>query len=142
MIFIPGLHADVVLACRVAAPREAVGLVLVADGVAIASIRLPNAAEEPETSFALEPVHVGLWALLERTGLEIVPYHSHVDAPAWPGEHDMRGVRPGDKMLIYSVQFDELRAFTFERSDHEMRRSKLRPVELDVVTLPYTAIGA
>lgn len=94
---------------------EAVGMIAKRpkDNVGIATVRLNNHSPEPQDSFFVE-----MWEqfraeqTLEKNGYELMGlYHSHVRAEALPSQSDHKHAWPGGLVLIYSVVFDDLRAY-------------------------------
>lgn len=125
------------------APREACALALVRPlhaslpvapaGVVLGVVPIENVADEPEESFELSHVGQTLAALLRASGFfDVVVFHSHSLGPAHPSSGDLRYGRPGDLLLIYSVELEELRAFVLEPGG-ELDRRRVRAVEVPVV---------
>jgi proteasome lid subunit RPN8/RPN11 len=126
---------------RQEAPREACALALVRPappsdppaGVVVGVVPIENVAAEPEESFELAPAGQALAALLRASGFfDVVVFHSHARGPAHPSSGDIRYGQPGDSLLIYSVELDELRAFVLEPGG-ELDRRRVRAVEVPAV---------
>jgi proteasome lid subunit RPN8/RPN11 len=96
------------------APNEACGLVLLRDGRAERYEPGRNAASSPYR-FELEFADPEIW-FAEDDGYELAVFHSHVSAPARPSRTDVEniGLWKGRPYLVYSIQHDELAAFTIE----------------------------
>ena len=96
------------------APHEACGLILFRDGVAERYVRGRNAAASPYR-FELELDDPELW-FAEDEGYELAVFHSHLSAPARPSRTDVENIGLWERRpyLIYSLQRDDLAAFTIE----------------------------
>ena len=96
------------------APNEACGLLLLRDGVAERYVPGRNTAAS-RYRFELELDDPELW-FAEDDGYELAVFHSHLSAPARPSRTDVEniGLWASRPYLIYSVQRDELAAFTIE----------------------------
>ena len=96
------------------APNEACGLILFRDGVAERYVRGRNAAASPYR-FELELDDPELW-FAEDEGYELAVFHSHLSAPARPSRTDVENIGLWERRpyLIYSLQRDDLAAFTIE----------------------------
>ena len=127
------LRDDLVLAAAGAEPREACGLLVLDDaGDVVLFLPLENVADDG-AAFQIGDVDLALWVALEqRAGVELALWHSHVDAPCYPSRADIRHARPGDRLVIYSLASDELRAFRVEPHDDDRLRGRLRARELPV----------
>lgn len=134
-IVVPRFHYDVLrlLAFHDGLEREACALVIALKGIVVGVIAVRNVSEEPWSSFELGLEAIGLWALLSQPlqGFEVLLWHSHVQGPAVASSGDTRWAEPATRQLIYSVAYDELRAFRFERGG-EGDRQRLRAVEIPV----------
>jgi proteasome lid subunit RPN8/RPN11 len=97
---------------------EAVGIMARPDDQSMitATIPLHNHANDPKITFFVEPwEEYRAWTKLERAGYVIEGhYHSHPNAEALPSQADTAMALPGSLMFIYSVVFDELRAYRKE----------------------------
>lgn len=144
MIRVPAFYVEELRSlARRSAPREACALVLVRParaaakldeppGVVLGVVPVENVAAEPEESFELGELGLTLAALLRASGyFDVVVFHSHSRGPAHPSAGDLRFGRPGDRLLLYSVELDELRAFVLEPGG-ELDRQRLRARELAV----------
>jgi proteasome lid subunit RPN8/RPN11 len=96
------------------APNEACGLVLLRDGRAERYEPGRNAAASPYR-FELEFDDPEIW-YAEDDGYELAVFHSHVSAPARPSRTDVEniGLWEGKPYLVYSLQKDDLAAFSIE----------------------------
>jgi [CysO sulfur-carrier protein]-S-L-cysteine hydrolase len=96
------------------APNEACGLVLLRDDVAERYAPGRNAAASPYR-FELELDDPELW-FAEDDGYVLAVFHSHISAPARPSRTDVENIGLWERRpyLIYSLQRDELAAFTIE----------------------------
>ena len=108
---------------RAELPNESCGLLVLRDGVAERYEPGRNAAASPYR-FELE-VDPELW-FLEDDGYELAVVHSHISAPPRPSRTDVEnvGLWQGRAYLIYSVDRDELAAWTIEGGE-------IAPVALD-----------
>lgn len=108
---------------------EAVGFVAskLGKSVGVATLRFNNHAAEPQHGFFVEPwEQYRAEKKLEQAGLEpLAVYHSHVNSEALPSQMDHRYAWPGSYVLLYSVIFDDLKAY--READ-----GALKPVELAV----------
>jgi proteasome lid subunit RPN8/RPN11 len=95
-------------------PNEACGLILLRDGVADSYVPGRNAAASPYR-FELEFDDPEVW-FAEDDGYELAVFHSHLSAPARPSRTDVEniGLWEGKPYLIYSLQKNDLAAFTIE----------------------------
>jgi proteasome lid subunit RPN8/RPN11 len=95
-------------------PNEACGLVLLREGVAERYVAGRNAAASPYR-FELELDDPEVW-FAEDDGYELAVVHSHISAPARPSRTDVEniGLWAGKPYLIYSLQKDDLAAFTID----------------------------
>jgi [CysO sulfur-carrier protein]-S-L-cysteine hydrolase len=96
------------------APNEACGLVLLRDGTAERYEPGRNAAASPYR-FELEFDDPEVW-FAEDDGYELAVFHSHLFAPARPSRTDVEniGLWAGKPYLVYSLQHDDLAAFTID----------------------------
>jgi proteasome lid subunit RPN8/RPN11 len=96
------------------APNEACGLVLLRDGTAERYEPGRNAAASPYR-FELEFDDPEVW-FAEDDGYELAVFHSHLSAPARPSRTDVEniGLWAGKPYLVYSLQHDDLAAFTID----------------------------
>ena len=96
------------------APNEACGLVLLRDGQAERYEPGRNAASSPYR-FELEFDDPEIW-YAEDDGYELAVFYSHVSAPARPSRTDVEniGLWEGKPYLVYSLQKDDLAAFSIE----------------------------
>lgn len=87
-----------------------------------------NHAPNPQHAYFVEPwEQFRAEQKLKEKGLEIAGvYHSHVNSEALPSDMDHTLARPGEVVLIYSVVFNDLKAYR-EEDGH------LYPIELEVV---------
>lgn len=92
---------------------EAVGFVGAKRGVGVATVPLNNHAVNPQEAFFVEPwEQYRAEKKLYEGGYKILGvYHSHPSAEAFPSMADHAMARPGEVVFIYSVPFDELRAY-------------------------------
>lgn len=94
---------------------EAVGFLARKEGTSLITSRvaLANHNSNPQQGFFVEPwEQFRAEQKLENAGYEIVGvYHSHPVSEALPSRTDEQMARAGELMLIYSVAFDELRAW-------------------------------
>ena len=96
------------------APNECCGLIAFADGVADRYLPGRNALESPYR-YELE-IDPSVW-FLEDEGLELAVFHSHPARQPEPSRTDRElvGLWSGRPFLIYSLAFDELRAWRISR---------------------------
>jgi [CysO sulfur-carrier protein]-S-L-cysteine hydrolase len=96
------------------APNEACGLVLLRDGTAERYEPGRNAAASPYR-FELDFDDPEVW-FAEDDGYELAVFHSHLSAPARPSRTDVEniGLWAGKPYLVYSLQHDDLAAFTID----------------------------
>lgn len=92
---------------------EAVGFVGAKKGVGVATIPLNNHAVNPKEAFFVEPwEQFRAEKRLADEGYTILGvYHSHPSSEALPSKSDHAMARPHEAVFIYSVPFDELRAY-------------------------------
>lgn len=94
---------------------EAVGFLARQQGTTIitTNVRFNNHAPDRETGYFVEPAEqFRAESKLEEEGYEVAGvYHSHPNSEAAPSQADSALARPGELMLIYSVIFDEFRAW-------------------------------
>lgn len=85
-------------------------------GMITATIRLNNHAVNPQEAFFVEPWEdYRAYAKLHGAGYAVEGYyHSHPNGEALPSNADTTMARDGALMFIYSVVFDELRAYRKE----------------------------
>lgn len=111
---------------------EAVGFVACKYGesVGVAVIPLHNHAFDPQRTFFVESwEQYRAEKKLEQQGYDVFGvYHSHVRSEALPSNSDHALARPGDRVFIYSVIFDDLKAY-------REKDGFLEPVELVVTNL-------
>jgi [CysO sulfur-carrier protein]-S-L-cysteine hydrolase len=109
-----GVRAALVAHTKREAPNEACGLVLLRDGRAEQYEPGRNAAASPYR-FELEFDDPEIW-YAEDDGYELAVFHSHVSAPARPSRTDVEniGLWSGKPYLVYSLQHDDLAAFTID----------------------------
>jgi proteasome lid subunit RPN8/RPN11 len=139
------LHADTVAALFDHAererPREAVAALIIGEGLE-AFYPLTNVAPDDEPGFAL-PLDEQAWLYVVAAApeLELVLFHSHVDAACYPSRADLRHADEGSRHVILSLRTSELRLFRYVRNDDDRIRGRLRAREepLAVVTLPDAA---
>ena len=114
MVIPAGVRAALVAHAEREAPNEACGLVLLRDGEAERYEPGRNAAASPYR-FELEFDDPEIW-YAEDEGYELAVFHSHVSAPAQPSRTDVKniGLWAGKPYLIYSLQQDDLAAFSIE----------------------------
>ena len=107
------VRAELVAHARDEDPNEACGLIVLRDGVAERYERGRNAAESPYR-FELE-LAPELW-FLEDDGYELAVFHSHLSSPPRPSRTDVEniGLWEGKPYLVYSLQKDDLAAFSIE----------------------------
>jgi proteasome lid subunit RPN8/RPN11 len=100
------------------APNECCGVLAFADGVAERYVPGRNALESPYR-YELE-IDPAVW-FLEDEGLELAVFHSHPATRPEPSRTDreLAGLWSGRPFLIYSLAFDELRAWRISRDDVE-----------------------
>jgi proteasome lid subunit RPN8/RPN11 len=110
----PEVRAQLVAHSEREAPNEACGLVLLRDGTAERYEPGRNAAASPYR-FELEFDEPEIW-FAEDEGYELAVFHSHLSAPARPSRTDVEniGLWEGKPYLVYSLQLDDLAAFTIE----------------------------
>jgi proteasome lid subunit RPN8/RPN11 len=108
----PEVRAQLVAHSEREAPNEACGLVLLRDGTAERYEPGRNAAASPYR-FELELDDPEVW-FAEDEGYELAVFHSHLSAPARPSRTDVQniGLWEGKPYLVYSLQHDDLAAFT------------------------------
>jgi proteasome lid subunit RPN8/RPN11 len=94
---------------------EAVGFVASNDdpGLGVATVPLHNHAPNPQHAFFVEPwEQFQAEKKLDDFGYNILGvYHSHVNSEALPSQSDHKMARPEEYVFIYSVVFDELKAY-------------------------------
>lgn len=94
---------------------EAVGFVAKPRGknVGVATLAMNNHASNPTEAFFVEPwEQFRAEQKLEAEGYEILGvYHSHPTSEALPSKSDHLMARAGEYVFIYSVTFDDLRAY-------------------------------
>ena len=112
MVIPPEVRAQLVAHSEREAPNEACGLVLLRDGTAERYEPGRNAAASPYR-FELELDDPEVW-FAEDEGYELAVFHSHLSAPARPSRTDVEniGLWEGKPYLVYSLQHDDLAAFT------------------------------
>jgi len=96
------------------APNECCGVIVFEDGVAERYVRGRNALESPyRYQLEIDPV---VW-FLEDDGYELAVFHSHPATKPEPSRTDreLSGLWAGRPFLIYSLAFDELRAWRITR---------------------------
>jgi len=96
------------------APNECCGVIVFADGVADRYVRGRNALESPyRYQLEIDPT---VW-FLEDDGYELAVFHSHPATKPEPSRTDreLAGLWSGRPFLIYSLAFDELRAWRIAR---------------------------
>jgi proteasome lid subunit RPN8/RPN11 len=100
------------------APNECCGVIGFADGVAERYVPGRNALESPYR-YELE-IDPAVW-FLEDEGLELAVFHSHPATKPEPSRTDreLAGLWSGRPFLIYSLVFDELRAWRISRDGVE-----------------------
>jgi proteasome lid subunit RPN8/RPN11 len=100
------------------APNECCGVIGFADGVAERYVPGRNALESPYR-YELE-IDPAVW-FLEDEGLELAVFHSHPATKPEPSRTDreLAGLWSGRPFLIYSLVFDELRAWRISRDEVE-----------------------
>ena len=100
------------------APNECCGVIAFADGVAERYVPGRNALESPYR-YELE-IDPSVW-FLEDDGLELAVFHSHPATKPEPSRTDreLAGLWSGRPFLIYSLAFDELRAWRISRDEVE-----------------------
>jgi proteasome lid subunit RPN8/RPN11 len=100
------------------APNECCGVIAFADGVAERYVPGRNALESPYR-YELE-IDPAVW-FLEDEGLELAVFHSHPATKPEPSRTDreLAGLWSGRPFLIYSLAFDELRAWRISRDEVE-----------------------
>jgi proteasome lid subunit RPN8/RPN11 len=108
----PEVRAQLVAHSEREAPNEACGLVLLREGTAERYEPGRNAAASP-FRFELELDDPEVW-FAEDEGYELAVFHSHLSAPARPSRTDVEniGLWEGKPYLVYSLQHDDLAAFT------------------------------
>jgi proteasome lid subunit RPN8/RPN11 len=108
------VRAAIVAHCEREAPNEACGLVLLRDGRAERYEPGRNASASPYR-FELAFDDPEIW-FAEDDGYDLAVFHSHVSAPARPSRTDVEniGLRAGRPYVIYSLQADDLAAFTIK----------------------------
>lgn len=135
MLVLPAFERrQLVELARREAPREACALAIAGVSLVIGVVALENVADEPEESFELSSVGATLNAILRASlppQLSLLHFHSHTRGPAHPSSGDLRYSLPGETLLLYSVELDELRAFVLEPGG-ELDRRRVRAVELAV----------
>ena len=96
------------------APNECCGVIVLADGVAERYVRGRNTLESPYR-YELE-IDPSVW-FLEDEGYELAVFHSHPATKPEPSRTDreLSGLWAGRPFLIYSLAFDELRAWRISR---------------------------
>jgi proteasome lid subunit RPN8/RPN11 len=96
------------------APNECCGVIAFADGVADRYLPGRNALESPYR-YELE-IDPSVW-FLEDDGFELAVFHSHPATKPEPSRTDreLAGLWSGRPFLIYSLAFDELRAWRISR---------------------------
>ena len=114
MVIPAEVRAALVAHSQEEAPNEACGLVLLRDGRAERYEPGRNAAASPYR-FELEFDDPEIW-YAEDDGYELAVFHSHVSAPARPSRTDVEniGLWEGKPYLVYSLQKDDLAAFSIE----------------------------
>ena len=114
MVIPDDVRAALVAHAEREAPNEACGLVLLRDGRAERYESGRNAAGSPYR-FELEFDDPEIW-FAEDDGYELAVFHSHISAPARPSRTDVEniGLWAGRPYLVYSIQQDDLAAFTIE----------------------------
>lgn len=98
---------------RAERPNEACGLLVARDGIAIRYEAGENLLASPYR-FAIKPADPAT-LFLEDEGYEIGLVHSHLSADAKPSRTDIENARadwPGRPFVIYSIDRDELAAFS------------------------------
>lgn len=94
---------------------EAVGFIACDEGKAlgVATVPMHNHAPNPQEAFFVEPwEQFQAEQKLGKQGYGILGvYHSHVRSEALPSQSDHRMARPDEYVFIYSVAFDELKAY-------------------------------
>ena len=108
----PEVRAQLIAHSEREAPNEACGLVLLREGTAERYEPGRNAAASPYR-FELELEDPEVW-FAEDEGYELAVFHSHLSAPARPSRTDVEniGLWEGKPYLVYSLQHDDLAAFT------------------------------
>jgi proteasome lid subunit RPN8/RPN11 len=96
------------------APNECCGVIAFADGVADRYLPGRNALASPYR-YELE-IDPSVW-FLEDDGFELAVFHSHPATKPEPSRTDreLAGLWSGRPFLIYSLAFDELRAWRISR---------------------------
>lgn len=101
-----GLLEEVFSHARRDAPSEACGWLAGHEGEVERVYPVPNAAEEPEANFVMEPqAQISAMRAIREAGLEILgTYHSHPATPPVPSERDRElGLYPDIHHLIVSL---------------------------------------
>ena len=114
MVIPPAIRAELQTHAAREAPNECCGLIAFADGVADRYLPGRNALESPYR-YELE-IDPSVW-FLEDEGLELAVFHSHPATQPEPSRTDreLAGLWSGRPFLIYSLAFDELRAWRISR---------------------------
>ena len=118
MVIPPAIRAELQAHAAAEAPNECCGVIAFADGVAERYVPGRNALESPYR-YELE-IDPAVW-FLEDEGLELAVFHSHPATKPEPSRTDreLAGLWSGRPFLIYSLAFDELRAWRISRDEVE-----------------------
>lgn len=117
---LPRVLKDHIIDHALTTPTVEVCGLLANNGGAVCSVYpIPNIAEQPATSFYMEP-HAQIAALKtmrqQREKLCAI-YHSHPNSEAWPSDRDLKlAAYPGTAYLIVSLKNTEpeINAFMFD----------------------------
>lgn len=92
---------------------ESVGFLVGHTDTIVGLVPLNNHASNPTEAFFVEPwEQYRAERKIEADGYTIMGvYHSHVNGEALPSQSDHKWARPNELAVIYSVMFQELRAF-------------------------------
>jgi [CysO sulfur-carrier protein]-S-L-cysteine hydrolase len=110
----PAIRAELQAHAAAEAPNECCGLIAFADGIAARYVPGRNALASPYR-YELE-IDPAVW-FLEDDGFELAVFHSHPATKPEPSRTDreLAGLWSGRPFLIYSLAFDELRAWRISR---------------------------
>jgi proteasome lid subunit RPN8/RPN11 len=110
----PALRAELRAHAAEEAPNECCGVIAFRDGVADRYVRGRNSLASPYR-YELE-IDPSVW-FLEDDGFELAVFHSHPATKPEPSRTDreLAGLWSGRPFLIYSLAFDELRAWRISR---------------------------
>lgn len=104
------LIQEIIAHARKEAPEEVCGWLAGTGNRAVRTYRVPNAAEEPEREFEMEPEEqLATMRKIRKAGLDLTAtYHSHPYTPAEPSAQDLAlAAYPGSFHVIVSLAGEE-----------------------------------